>query len=729
MDWFISTFTESLILLFLLIELVCSICQNPRLITQRSPMAHWLDRLLSPRSIAIVGASARKGSLATSTYELLNSTRFTGEVFLVNPKYEKLFGQPCYSCLKDLPRTPDLVVFVISGLALEVSFWQALELGVGGIVMYASNHIEEDSEVSLPERLKQKARAAGVPVLGGNCMGFYNYDDNIFISFDAPPEKRPGGHIGLIAHSGSAMTYLANNDARFCYNYVISSGQETNATVADYMDYLLEQASTKAIVLFLESVRDVDGFVQALKKAQQKNIAIVITKLGRTEKSAELAISHSGAIAGNHDAFAALCKRYGVILANDIDELITTAMLIATCKRVETAGISSMLDSGGMRELMIDLAEDYGLTFADVSEATKSTMHDYLEHGLVAENPLDAMGALGRNTEQTYLECGKALLDDSKTGLLTHEFEFRDGFTHYPQMFDVIDGLSEHSQKPLIIINSFSFASLTETAVNLTQRGIPMINGIDLALRSIKNFIDFSLLSGKPDINIESVIGEQKVKHWNQRLPESTALEESQALELLHDFDLSVIQFKKAHSLQGVLNSAGEFGYPVVVKTAETGIQHKTEAKGVKLALKDADQLAEAYTDLNNRLGPDVLVMPMAKQGVEIALGMKNDPQYGPLLIVSAGGILIELIKDRALALAPVNARQAASMLEELKVTRLLQGVRGQPAMDVPALIDLMVKFSNMIEGLSDSIAEIDMNPVIVHQQGCTIVDALIVTK
>ncbi len=692
-------------------------------------MAHWLDRLLSPQSIAIVGASAREGSLATSTYQLLISTGFSGNIFLVNPKYEQLVDQPCYASLADLPQVPDLVVFVISGLALEASFEQALELAVGGVVMYASNHIEEEAEVNLPERLKQKAKAAGVPVLGGNCMGFYNYDNNVFISFDVPPEKRPGGHIALLAHSGSAMTYLANNDARFCYNYVISSGQETNATVADYMDFLLQQSSTKVIALFLESVRDVDGFVKALKKARKKNIAVVITKLGRTEKSAALAVSHSGAIAGNHDAFIALCQRYGAILANDIDELITTAMLIATCDRVETAGVSSLLDSGGMREQMIDLADDYGLHFTDIEDETKQTMRQYLEHGLVADNPLDAMGALGRNTQQTYLQCGKALLDDPQTGLLTYEFEFRDGFTHYPQMFDVIDDLARYNNKPLIVINSFAFASLTETAVTMTQQGIPVINGIDLALRSIKNFVDFCLLTNQPEVNFESTIDKGKVKYWDQKLPLSAALEEATALQLLHDFGLPAIQFEKIENLTDALNAAARFGYPVVLKTAVTGIMHKTEAKGVKLGLKDAEQLAEAYADLNGRLGPAMLVMPMAKDGVEVALGMKNDPQYGPLLIVSAGGILIELIKDRAIALAPVDTHQASTMLDELKVTKLLKGLRGQPEMDVQALVELVVKFSDLIANFSDSIAEVDMNPVFVHEHGCTIVDALVVTK
>ena len=692
-------------------------------------MSHWLDRLLSPKTIAIVGASAREGSLATTTYRQLIERKFKGNIFLINPKYDELFNQRCYESLQSLPEVPDLVVFVISGLGLEKSFESASQMGVGGIVMYASNYFEEDADIPLPERLKHKAIAAGVPVIGGNSMGYYNYDDDVFVSFDCPPKDRPAGHIGLIAHSGSAMTYLANNDARFCFNYVISSGQETNASVADYIDYLLAQSSTKVIALFLESVRNVTDFIAALKKARQQNIAIVIIKLGRTEKSAELAVSHSGAIAGNHDAFIALCQRYGVILVNDIDELMVTAMLIATCGKPASGGVASLLDSGGMREQMIDIADDYGLRFAQISNETKTAMRHHLEHGLIADNPLDAMGALGRNTEQTYLECGKALLNDKDTGLLTYEFEFRDGFTHYPQMYDVINGLVQYSQKPLIVINSFTFSSLTQTAVSMTWRGIPVISGIDLALRSIKNYINYYAQSSEEFDQFKSTIDSTNVERWKVELADSPPLDEFNSLELLSDFGFPIVQYSKINRLDLAISKANELSYPVVLKTAEPGIQHKSELGGVKLDIENDQQLSEAYIDLNAHLGSNVLVMPMAPQGVELAIGMKNDAQYGPLLIVSAGGILIELINDRAFALTPVNHKQAESILNQLKINKLLNGVRGKPAVDVKSLLELIVNFSDFVYNFSDSIAEIDLNPVIVHEQGCSIVDALIVPK
>lgn len=690
-------------------------------------MNHWLTPLLAPKSIAIVGASAREGSLATSTYLQLIDTGYEGTIYFVNPKYEQLFEQPCYDNLSDLPCVPDLVVYAISGLALEESFDQALSLGVGGIVMYANNHIDGETHPTLTERLRHKAKAAGIPVCGGNSMGFYNYDDNVFVSFDRPPPNRPLGHIGLVVHSGSVMTYLSNNDARFCFNYVIASAQETNATIADYIDYLLKQPSTKVIALLIESVRDVEGFATSMENARRQNIPIVITKLGRTAKSAELALSHSGAIAGNHDAFVSLCEKHGAVLTRDIDEMMMTSLLFAAGCRTQTNGVSSILDSGGMREQMIDIADDYGVMFAEISELTKSKIRQHLDSGLPADNPLDAMGALGRNVEETYLECGKALLEDAETGLLTFEFEFRDGFSHYPVLFDVIDQLANYNDKPVIVLNSCAYTDLSETAALLCQKNIPVINGIDVALRAIHNLCSYYSTSidttSTPPIEVDQSI----VRSWKSRLKNSQLCDEHTSLQLMEDFGLPVVQRELADSLESLMTSAGTLGYPLALKTAEPGIAHKSDSGGVKLNIQTPEELQESYDDVCSRLGNKVISMPMADKGVEIALGMKNDPQFGPLIVLAAGGILIELMNDRTSSLAPVSEAQAITLLNKLRVSKLLQGIRGQPQLDINGCAQLIARFSDMVLVLSDSIEEVDLNPIVVSESRCTIVDALVV--
>ncbi len=691
-------------------------------------MTHWLDPLLSPESIAIVGASERTGSLAASTYQQLLDSGYRGELYSVNPKYQTLYQQPCHTNLRSLPVVPDLVVYAISGLALEDSFDEALGIGVGGIVIYASNHLVNDESPPLTERLRLKAAEAGIPVCGGNSMGFYNYDDNVLVSFDRPPQNRPKGHIGLILHSGSGMTYLANNDARFCYNYVIASAQETNATAADYIDYLLDQPSTRVIAIMMETVRDVPAFIDALEKARQKDIPIVITKLGRTEKSAQLAMSHSGAIVGDHDAFVATCDRYGVIICNDLDEMIVTAMLFSADFRLSQGGIASILDSGGMREQMVDLAHDYGVCFAEITEQTKNRMREYLESGLEADNPLDAMGALGRNTEQIYLECGKALLDDPDSGLLGFEFEFRDGFSHYPELFNVIRELASYNEKPVMVLNSCTFTNIDNTAARLTQQGIPVINGVDVALRAFRNLRRYHSDARHYKKN-QLFFDQKKLDKWESLFRQTTSLDEQKSLELMDDFGLTVVRHRLAENFNQVKLAADELDYPLVMKTAEPDIQHKSDCGGVIVSISDQKSLQKSYEELQQKLGNRVLVMPMITSGIEVSIGMKNDRAYGPMVIVASGGILIELIDDRAFALAPVSVEQASELLDRLKLSRLLEGLRGQPSVNQRALVSLIKSFSDLAYAFADSIAEIDLNPVIVRGDGCTIVDALVITK
>jgi len=691
-------------------------------------MTHWLKRLLSPRTIAIVGASERAGSLAAITHRQLAECGFAGRIFSINPGYPTLHGETCYASISALPEVPDLVVYAISGLRLEQSFGEAIAIGVGGIVIYAANYVDGDSEPRLTERLRQKAADAGIPVCGGNSMGFYNYDDRVMVSFDRPPAQRPPGHIGLVLHSGSGMTYLANNDARFCFNYVIASGQETHASVGHYMDYLLEQASTRVIAILLEAVRDVPAFVDALERSRELSIPVVITSLGRTEKSARLARSHSGAIVGDHAAFAAMCRRHGAILCRDADEMIVTAMLFAAGYRVDGGALSSMLDSGGMREQMVDLAEEIGVEFAEITPRTTEVLKSQLEAGLEAVNPMDGMGALGRNSMQTFLACGKALLDDENTGLLSFEFEFRDGFSHYPELFEVTRQLAAYSDKPVVLVNSCGFTSVDRTAAEFTWQGIPVVNGIDVCLRALRNLMAYRpgrFLPGEP--LPDPGFDRKRIDRWRRRLDRGRDLDETAALALMTDLGLPAVDFAVADSWQELSAAVGGFGWPLVLKTAAPGIAHKSDCDGVRVGIDDPAGLEAAYRDLAGRLGPRVLAMPMVAAGVEVALGMKNDAQYGPLIIVACGGVLIELLAERAFRLAPVDRGEAAAMIDETRLARLLAGVRGGGAVDRGSLEVLVVRFSMLALEFADRIAEIDLNPVVVNRDGCFIVDALVI--
>ena len=233
------------------------------------------------------------------------------------------------------------------------------------------------------------------------------------------------------------MTYLTNTDARFCFNLAVSPGQEICGTVADYADYALEQPSTRVVSLFLEAVRDVPRFVAMLHKAQERNIPVIITKVGRTEKSAQFAASHSGALAGSDTAFQAVCERYGVIRTATVDEMMSTALLFVSGRQVAAGGLATISDSGGLREQLIDLTEENGVPFGQISADTTKKLRETLEHGLEPDNPLDAMGSFNADLEAVWGNCLQALADDPDTALIGIEFEFRDRFSHYPELFNV----------------------------------------------------------------------------------------------------------------------------------------------------------------------------------------------------------------------------------------------------------------------------------------------------
>jgi acyl-CoA synthetase (NDP forming) len=382
-----------------------------------------------------------------------------------------------------------------------------------------------------------------------------------------------------------------------------------------------------------------------------------------------------------------------------------------------------------MREQMIDLAEAHGVGFAQISAATTQVLREHLEIGLDAVNPMDGMGALGNKTHQTYLECGKALLDDTSTALMSFEFEFRDGFSHYPELFDVAKQLAAYSDKPLILINSCAFTNIQQTAAELTWQGIPVINGIDVALRAIRNLMDYQPQVVREMAREKVDLDPAAIAKWTQRLSVGGSCDEIVSLELMADFGLPVVEFSIAENIEHVCTAAAACGYPLVLKTAMPGIAHKSDQNGVKVGIDNQQKLEHEYRDLQARLGDRVVVMPMIESGIEVSIGMKNDPQYGPMVIVACGGVMIELLAERAFKLAPVNIEQANAMIDQTRLAKLLAGVRGQAAVDRVALVDLVVRFSELVVALRDPVAEIDLNPVIVNQRGCTIVDALVIPQ
>ena len=377
---------------------------------------HRLDPLLRPQSVAILGASTRAGSVGNTLIRQIRHGGFGGRLYPVNPRYQEIEGYQCYPSLAALPEVPEHVAFAVPNAAIEESLEQALALGIRAGTMVSSLYLEGDREPPLTERVRARCRETGFNLVGGNCMGFYNFETGLWmVGFATRAVHRAGG-VTLLSHSGSALCSMVDAEARLDYNYVVSPGQELVCTLADYMDFALEQDSTRVLAIFMETARDPAGFTAALEKAAAKRIPVVILKVGRTEESAKMATSHSGALVGDDGAYQALFERYGVHRVRSIDELVFAALFFQRFPKAGPGGLASIHDSGGERELFMDLAHDAGVPFARISEKTTAALAARLEHGLPPVNPCDAWGT-GNDARGIFADCFQALMEDPATAL------------------------------------------------------------------------------------------------------------------------------------------------------------------------------------------------------------------------------------------------------------------------------------------------------------------------
>ncbi len=657
----------------------------------------------------------------------LQVARFPGVVYPINPRYDEVEGLTCYPSLRDLPSAPDLAVLGIANGGIEEQVRAAIELGVGGLVIPGSlSMMGDDPAYPLRERVRDLALAADLPIVGGNCMGFYNVERWFrTLPFHRPYELTEGG-VTFIAQSGSVLTALLWNDQKLRFNLAISPGQELVTTTSDYMDYVLEQESTTAIALFIETVRNPAGFVAALRKAAERDIPVIALKAGRTPEAAHLALSHSGAIAGDDAAYQTLFQRYGVLSVKSLDELASTTQLLSDPRRPARGGLAAIFDSGGERELMIDIAEDVGVPFAQISEETTQVLVDHLDHGLEPINPLDAWGT-GRDYQTIFERCWQALMDDPDTAMGVFVADLSSGFYLHESFARICRRVHRRTKKPVAMLTNHIGTESQDLAKRMTTMGVPVLDGTVAGLLAVRHALAYRDFTQSSTIAPPTAPTPAITARWRARLSEPVALTESEGLSLLRDYGVPVMPHALASGGREALTTADELGYPVVIKTAAPGILHKSESGGVKLNVWNAAEVSEAYADLAARLGPEVLVASMVLPDVEMALGLVSDPQFGSMVLVAGGGLFIEVLGDRQLGLVPIDAPIAKTMINKFAIKPILDGARGRQAVNTPSVVAALVALSDLAADLGDLIAELDVNPLSVTVDGCMALDALVI--
>lgn len=681
-----------------------------------------LQALLRPRSIAVVGASTREGSFGQRLLQSLTSGRYGGTIYPINPRYDEIAGLRCYPDLASLPEAADCAAFAVSDDLVEVALSDAAAAGVRAAVLFGRAYEAPSDGPSRVARLAAIARSAGMAVCGNNCMGYFNTVDGIKMSGNPPPMAATAGSVGLISHSGSTWSGLLGNQRDMVFNYAISAGQEIATTMAEYLEFLLASPETRVIACLMETVRAPDRFIAAIEKADRQGIPVVVLKLGRTERGRRFALAHSGALAGSDAAYGAIFARHNVIRVYSPDELMDTVELLRCPRRPAGGGIGIVTDSGGERELIVDLATDLGAPLADITPATTDRLVDILDPGMEPQNPVDSYGD-GRTLME---ECLHALSDDPGVGVVAMATNLVHGRAYARTSSEAIERVFAATEKPALVFGNLHSSISREEATRLRTLGVPVLMGTASALTAMRNLIDWQR-HRKAERREAPALPSRAVLDEAASLVQAkgTALALPAAFRLLDLFGVPAAAGTFADNLSAAIAAAERLGYPVALKTAAPDILHKTEAGGVALGLTDRVGVTEAYTRIAAACGSLVQVQPQVEAGVEVLLGMTNDPQFGPMVTVALGGILTELLADAVTFQPPIDAATARTCLQRLKGARLLHGYRGRPAADLDALGMTIARFSVLCASIGHMFSAIDVNPVIAGPSGACAVDAL----
>jgi acyl-CoA synthetase (NDP forming) len=689
--------------------------------------------------------------------------------YLVNPRYRDINGAPCLPALAAVPEPVDLALLAVPDSALEAQLGTAARHHARSAVIFGSAYDAPGTQglcggdrggrppgQALRDRLAGIARDAGMAVCGAGCMGFVNVARGLRAVGYLEPDPLPAGPVALVTHSGSVFSTLLRARRGFGFTVAVSSGQELVTTAADYARYALRLPETKVLALVLEAIRDAAGLRAVLGDALAADVPVVLLSVGASQAGQALVSAHSGALAAADGAWEALAGAYGVHRVRDLAELADTLELFASGRPAAPAsgtgpglGIATVHDSGLERAHAADLAAELGVPFAPLAGDTRSRLAAVLDPGLAPANPLDVWGT-GRDTEPLFTECLSALADDPAVAAvalavdLVPEF---DGDDAYPR---AVLAAAAGTAKPVAVLAGLPAAVDPAAAARLRAAGVPVLEGTRSGLLAVRHLLDHARPPQPPPAPDPAPMPDAAAARWRGRLalggpggpggpsgglsappsgPLSGPLSGTALFDLLRDYGILAVRARVARTRAAALGAAAAIGYPVVLKTDEPGIAHKSDVGGVRLGLGDPAAAGAAYDDLAARLGPRVLVCETAAPGTELALGLTRDPALGSLLVISAGGVLIEIFAERVVLLAPVTRPAALAALRRLRLAPVLAGTRGRPAADLQAIADTITALSRLACDLGDYVEALDINPLICNSAGALAADALLIPR
>ena len=694
-----------------------------------------IQALLRPRAIALVGVSAKGGAGANI---LRSGQRFGFAVptWPVNPNATEIDGQRCFKSLAELPGVPDCVIIALPADAVHNVVAQAAALGVRGVYVVSEGFADAANELGRERQAKLAAlaRSANIALAGPNCMGVASLHYRFAVTMADIPGAAAAGGVSFVSQSGGLLNSVAElaTNRGIGINYLISSGNEAVLEMADYIEFLADDESTRVIACVMEGAKDGRRFRAAVERAARKK-PLVVLKLGRSAFGQRATLAHTGTLAGRHEAFAALFRQNGVALVDSIDALVETAALFDLAPLPQGDRVVMMTVSGGATSLIGDLGEAAGINFPPIAETTNTRIQEILGVERAFGNPLDTVGLPRLRRDGNISAVVQALLDDHGVDVIGLVLGMRgDGWDSHQELVDRLAAAVKGARKPVMVV-SFMSNSLTRHWRGYAQaNGLPLVEDLERGLKAVRHLIDYAAFRRSPEGR--TVAPAQAVTP-----PQAHVLTEAQSKKILGAVGLPVTREALARDPSEAVRLAAEIGSAVALKIQSPDIAHKSDIGGVHLGARTAAEVeaaARKVFDNARRNCPGatidgILVQEMVEDGVEFILGMTYDETFGPMVVCGAGGVTVEVFKDAAVLLPPFSAEEARAAICSLKVAKLLNGFRGVPPRDLDALVDCCVRFGDFVAATDGQYAAIDLNPILVcaRGRGVRIADALMETR
>jgi acetyltransferase len=696
-----------------------------------------MDALFKPKSVAVVGATERPNAVGRTILYNLISSPFGGVVYPVNPGRDFVLGVKAYKSISDCPGPVEMVVIVTPAQTVPALVQEAVDNGVKGAIIISAGFKERGPEGEAMEAQVMAIARGRMRIVGPNCLGVMNPVGGMNATFAGAMALR--GNIGFLSQSGAMCTAVLDYsfEENIGFSAFVSVGSMLDVDWGDMIYYLGDDPSTKAIVIYMETVGDARSFMSAAREVALKK-PIIVVKAGRTEAAAQAAASHTGSLTGSDEVLDAAFRRVGVLRVDTIADIFYTAEVISKQPRPKGKRLMILTNAGGPGVLTTDALIRDGGDLAIISEQTMASLNEILPEAWSHANPIDLLGDATPEIYAKTLEI--TARDPNADGLLV--VLSPQAMTDPTRTAEYLVPYANLGDKP-VLASWMGGVEVAEGTQILTKAGIPTFAFPDVAVRLFNYMWKYSYnLRGLYEVPSPAADEDGYQRETAQRILEEgreqkrEILTEAESKAVMAAYDIPIIRTVTAGTADAAMTAADEIGYPVVVKLNSETITHKSDVGGVRLNLQNAEEVRMAFETIKKNVGEKytpadfngVSVQPMIKldEGYEIIVGSSLDPQFGPVLLFGAGGTLVEVFKDRALGLPPLTTTLARRMIEQTKISEVLKGIRGRAPIDRNQLEKVMVRFSQLVVE-NPSIKEMDINPLFISDNRIVALDARVV--